>query len=115
MTPREQAHLPGKAVFGPVSAGHVVAVTRGITTGMHVRSMAGRVSILHLAPCGAFSESVRCLTGPAWNRLLNLRQPVGPTATDWLRLPIGIGVRITRGLRIDAVPRHRLREPAVSR
>jgi hypothetical protein len=51
-----------------------------------------------VTPPTAFPESVRSLTGPAWDRLLNTLQPLGPTATNWLRLPIGIGVGITQGL-----------------
>jgi hypothetical protein len=46
-------------------------------------------------------------TGPVWDRLLNTRRPIGATATDRIRLPIGIGVGITRGLRMDAAPTHR--------
>jgi hypothetical protein len=34
-------------------------------------------------------------SGPVWDRLLNTNGTVGPTATDWLRPPIGIGVGIT--------------------
>jgi hypothetical protein len=51
-----------------------------------------------VSPPTAFPESVRSLTGPVWGRLLNTLRPIGLTATDWLRLPIGIGVGITRGL-----------------
>jgi hypothetical protein len=66
-----------------------------------------------LVRSAAFPESVRTLTGPVWS-LLNTRRPIGTTATDWLRLPIGIGVGITRGLRMDAAPPYRLPEPAVT-
>ena len=66
-----------------------------------------------VTPPTAFPESVRSPTDPVWDRLLNTLRPIGPTATDWLRLPIGIGVGITRGLWVDASP-HRLPEPAVT-
>jgi len=42
----------------------------------------------------AFPESVRDPTGPVPNRLLNTNGTVRPTATDWLRPLIGIGVGI---------------------
>jgi hypothetical protein len=42
----------------------------------------------------AFPESIRSLTGPVWDRLLNTNGRVRPTATDWIRPPVGIGVGI---------------------
>jgi hypothetical protein len=39
----------------------------------------------------AFPESVRDPTGAVRDRLLNMRRPIEPTATDWLRPPVGIG------------------------
>jgi hypothetical protein len=47
-----------------------------------------------VSPPTAFPESVRSLTGSVWGRLLNTNETVEPTATDWLRLPVGIGVGI---------------------
>ena len=54
----------------------------------------------------AFPESGCGLTRPAWNRLLNTLRPIGPTATDWLRLSIGIGVGVTEGSGFDTAPPH---------
>jgi hypothetical protein len=45
---------------------------------------------------------------------VNTLRPIEPTATDGLRLPIGIGVGISRGLRMDAAPPHGLRTPAMT-
>jgi hypothetical protein len=66
-----------------------------------------------VSPPNAFPESLRSLTGPVRDRLLNALRPIGPTATDWLGLPIGIGVGIIRGLRMDAAT-HRLPELEVT-
>jgi hypothetical protein len=62
----------------------------------------------------AFPESVRGLTGLVCDRLLNANETTGPPATDWVRLPIGIGVGITRGLGIDGAPSHPLPDPVVT-
>jgi hypothetical protein len=48
-----------------------------------------------VSPPTAFPESVRSLTGRVWDRLLNTNETVRPTATDWLRPPIGIGAGIS--------------------
>src|ERR1035441_9116091 len=55
-----------------------------------------------VSPPTAFPESVRSPTGPVWDRLLNTNGKVTPTVTDWIRPPVGIGVGITRVLRIDS-------------
>jgi hypothetical protein len=49
-----------------------------------------------VTPPTAFPESVRSLTGPVWSRLVNTNSTVMPSGSDWLRLPIGIGVGIGR-------------------